>query len=98
MQWRGPPSAHLVGRASELAAFPQFLDAVTQGPAALVLEGDAGIGKTVLWEAGARLANERGFRVFFCRPTEAEMQLPFAALGDLLDGLPDEALEGLPEP
>jgi len=91
-------SAELVGRESELAALPEFLDAVAEGPAALVLEGDAGIGKTVLWAAGAGLAHDRGCGVLSCRPTEAEIQLPFAALGDLLDGVPEGALAGLPEP
>jgi DNA-binding CsgD family transcriptional regulator len=98
MRVQRPGLTELVGRASELAAFPQFLDAVAQGPAALVLEGDAGIGKTVLWAAAARLAEERGYRVFSSRPTEAETQLPFAALGDLLDKVPEDALAGLPEP
>ncbi len=40
-----------VGRETELAALERFLS--TDGPArALVLRGDAGIGKTTLWEAG----------------------------------------------
>jgi len=87
-----------VGRVSELAAFPRFLDAVTEGPAALVLEGDAGIGKTVVWGTGVAMAQERDYRVLSCRPTESETQLPFAALSDLLDEVPEEALAGLPEP
>jgi DNA-binding CsgD family transcriptional regulator len=91
-------STELVGRAPELAAFPQFLDAVTQGPAALVLEGDAGIGKTAIWAAGVAMAEERGYSVLSCRPTESETQLPFTALSDLLDELPADALAGLPEP
>jgi DNA-binding CsgD family transcriptional regulator len=82
---------------SELAVFPRFLDAVTQGPVALVLEGDAGIGKTVIWAAGAALAEERGYRVLSCRPTESETDLPFAALSDLLGELPEDAFAGLPE-
>src|SRR5436190_5169340 len=76
-------SADPVGRAAELAMFPQFLDSVEQGPAALVLEGDAGIGKTVLWATAVALAGERGYRVLSSRPAEAETALPFAALGDL---------------
>src|SRR5712691_11419317 len=90
--------AEVVGRAAELAAFPPFLDAVLDGPAALVLEGDAGIGKTALWVAGATLARERGYHVLSCRPAEAETPLPFAALGDLLDKVPENALADLAEP
>ena len=48
------------------------------------LEGDAGIGKTVLWEEALRLAGERGFRVLRSRPTQSEAQVAFAAVGDLL--------------
>jgi DNA-binding CsgD family transcriptional regulator len=88
----------LVGRQPELAAFPQFLDAVAEGPTALVLEGDAGIGKTVLWAAGAELAQQRGYQVLSCRPTRSETQLPFAGLTDLLDELSEDAAAELPEP
>jgi hypothetical protein len=63
-----------------------------------VLQGDAGIGKTALWAAGVGLAAEREFRVLSCRPAEAETSLPFAALGDLLDEVPQDALEALPGP
>jgi DNA-binding CsgD family transcriptional regulator len=91
-------SGDLFGRASELATLPLFLDAVTQGPAALVLQGDAGIGKSALWAAGVGLAEERGYRVLSSRPAEAETSLPFAALGDLLDAVPQDAIETLPEP
>jgi hypothetical protein len=90
--------SHPIGRADELALFQAFLDAVAGGPAVLLLEGDAGIGKTTVWSAGVTLARERGYRVLSCRPTESEMQLPFAALGDLLDDLPQWAFEALPSP
>ena len=39
----------LIGRQAELAAISSFLDDVPSGPAALLLEGQAGIGKTTLW-------------------------------------------------
>jgi Cdc6-like AAA superfamily ATPase len=38
-----------VGRDEELAAIEEFLVSVSDGPGALVLEGEAGVGKTVLW-------------------------------------------------
>ncbi|MFY9577853.1 MAG: AAA family ATPase, partial [Gaiellaceae bacterium] len=88
----------VVGRSTELAAFPPFLDAVANGPAALVLEGDAGIGKTALWIAGATLGKERGYQVFSCRSAEAETQLPFTGLGDLFGTIREHALAALPEP
>jgi hypothetical protein len=88
----------VVGRTSELAAFPPFLEAIAGGPAAFVLAGDAGIGKTALWLAATTMARERGYRVLSCRPAEAEMQLPFSALGDLLDEIGEGTLGQLPRP
>jgi ATP-dependent Clp protease ATP-binding subunit ClpA len=41
----------LVGRNEELGDVTAFLDA--RLPAVLVIEGEAGIGKTALWRAGA---------------------------------------------
>jgi DNA-binding CsgD family transcriptional regulator len=77
---------------------PRFLDALTERPAALVLEGEAGIGKSTLWLSGVRLARERGCDVLACRTTQVEGQLPFVALGDLFERVSEQALAGLPEP
>ena len=46
------PVRTVIGRDEELAAIEAFLADVDRGPAALVLSGEPGIGKTVLWEAG----------------------------------------------
>jgi DNA-binding CsgD family transcriptional regulator len=92
------PSHEVVGRTSELEMLPRFLDAITESPAALVLEGEAGIGKTTLWLSGVRLARERGCGVLACRTTQAEGQLPFVALGDLFERVSEPALATLPEP
>ena len=67
-------------------------------PAALVLEGDAGIGKTTLWRAGIEIAGEAGHRVLRCQAAVAESQLAFAALSDLLAGALDYTLPSLPLP
>ena len=64
----------------------------------LLLEGDAGIGKTVLWEAGLAIASAAGHTVLRCRPAAAEAQLSFAALADLLVDVLDEALPALAAP
>ncbi len=66
--------------------------------AALVLEGEPGIGKTSLWELGLARGEERGLRVLSTRASEAETGLPFAAVIDLLDGVTDEDLAGVPAP
>jgi DNA-binding CsgD family transcriptional regulator len=62
----------------------------------LVLEGEAGMGKTTLWEAGGRAAEAAGTRVLRAQPAESETALGFSGLGDLLDAVLDEALEPLP--
>ena len=46
-----------VGREPELAEIDEFLTQ-TSPPAALVLAGPAGIGKTTLWQAGVAAARE----------------------------------------
>ena len=40
----------LVGREEELGAIDAFLDDAMVGPTALVLVGEEGIGKTILWQ------------------------------------------------
>ncbi len=43
----------VIGRHREKAEADRFLDLLTEGPAALVLEGEAGIGKTTVWRAAS---------------------------------------------
>ncbi len=88
----------IVGREAELASIRGFLDRLASGPVALVIEGQAGIGKTTLWRAGVEEASTRGFSVLANHPTESEATLSFSALGDLLDERLPEALEPLPAP
>ena len=42
-------SALVIGRDEELDSIQAFLARLEQGPAALVLSGEPGIGKTILW-------------------------------------------------
>ncbi len=65
---------------------------------ALVLDGEAGIGKTTLFEAALVDAREQGFVVFSCRPAGAEAAFSFAALADLLRPVLPVGLERLPLP
>jgi DNA-binding CsgD family transcriptional regulator len=92
------PALEVVGRESEIDSVHDFLEAVPGGPVALLIEGDAGIGKTTLWREGIAEAGERGLQVLTSRPVEAEIALPFAVLGDLLGDVPDAALGRLPDP
>jgi DNA-binding CsgD family transcriptional regulator len=88
----------IVGREAQLLEVERFLDGSGAGFGALVLEGDAGIGKTTLWREGRRRAQERGALVLWCRPSAAEAKLSFAAVADLLVRVGDSAFAALPEP
>src|SRR5919204_1343434 len=80
-------AAPLIGREGELLASEGFLERSRRGPAGLVIAGEPGIGKTVLWRACLeRVHDERSGRVLSCRAAEAEVTLSFAALSDLLGG------------
>lgn len=88
----------IVGREEELAALGAFLGKVPEGPAALVLEGDAGIGKSTLWLAGVERARAGGFRVLSSRPAEPEQGLAHVGLSDLFDDVLDDVLPALAPP
>jgi DNA-binding CsgD family transcriptional regulator len=85
----------VVGRDSELASIRDFVSTISDGAAALVLQGEAGMGKTTLWRAGVEAAEERAAYVLQAQPAESETALSFSGLGDLLDPVLDEALEPL---
>jgi predicted ATP-dependent serine protease len=85
----------IVGREEELAELKAFVGKVHEGPAALVLEGEAGIGKSTLWLAAVAAARERGLLVLSSRPAEAERSLAHVALGDLFEAVADELLPAL---
>ena len=89
--------AELIGRDEELRSIERFLEGVPTGARALVIEGEAGAGKTALWEAALGFAQGAGALALTARPAEAEASFAHAALGDLL-GAHTEALRGLPRP
>ena len=92
-----PATESVVGRDTELARIEEFLTG-TCLPAALVLAGPAGIGKTTLWQAGVAAAREREHRVLVSRPLETDAGLSLAGLLDLFGELVDEVGGELPEP
>ncbi|MDP9168646.1 MAG: ATP-binding protein, partial [Actinomycetota bacterium] len=79
-------------------AVSDFLDRASIEPAALVVQGEAGIGKTTLWLDAVGQARERGFRVLTARGSPAESVLAYACLGDLLGGVTDDTWARLPVP
>jgi DNA-binding CsgD family transcriptional regulator/tetratricopeptide (TPR) repeat protein len=95
---RARGASEVVGRGDELAAVERLLKRAETSCAALVLAGDAGIGKTTLWNAARAIAEARGFRVLASRPARTELQLPLGGFGDLFGGVAAEALTPLPGP
>jgi DNA-binding CsgD family transcriptional regulator len=75
----------IVGREEDRASVEAFVGRADGGAAALVLEGEAGIGKSTLWLAGVELARSRGLRVLVSRPAEAESGLAHVGLVDLFE-------------
>jgi DNA-binding CsgD family transcriptional regulator len=74
----------VIGRDPELASIGELLMRIEGGPVALILSGEAGIGKTVLWNTGVERAERAGVRVLSCRCGEGEASLAFGGLSDLL--------------
>jgi DNA-binding CsgD family transcriptional regulator len=87
-----------IGRDAEVAIVRQFLDRPSDGPRALVLEGEAGIGKSTIWLAAVAAARERSFKVLASRPAETERSLAHVVLGDLFSEVEPGMLATLPAP
>src|SRR6516225_9599273 len=92
----GPPAPRLLGRHAECAALDELLANVRAGPSrALVLRGEAGVGKSALLgylvHAASRCSVARAVGV------ESEMELAFAGLHQLCAPFVDR-LAKLPGP
>jgi DNA-binding CsgD family transcriptional regulator len=88
----------VVGRPRELEQIEAFVRGGREGFAALVLEGEAGAGKTTLWRAGVAAARESGVEVLVARPAREEQRLGLTGLADLLADVVPGADGELPEP
>ncbi len=87
----------LIGRETELRIVAGFLERLAEGPAGLLFEGEPGIGKTTVWAETVERARGQ-VCVLRAQPTEAEAQLAFAALADLLEPVFRDVLAELPTP
>ena len=88
----------LVGRLAEREAMDQLLTRARAGRSgALVVRGEAGIGKTALVDQVCEVAASMGFRVESSVGVEAEAQFPFAALHQLCSPMLS-GLDALPSP
>ena len=89
-------STGVIGRPVEFSALAKFLRSAGVQPSGLVIEGEAGIGKTTLWLAAVEQARKHGFRVLSARVGQHETGLAYAALADLLGGVDPAVLTRLP--
>lgn len=90
------PAAAIIGRDGERATIERSL--AGPRPAALIVEGEAGIGKSTLWSFALDVARERGDRVLAWRASSAEREIAFGALMGLLDRQVGPTFEALDPP
>jgi AAA ATPase domain len=77
-------SGSLIGRGYDLAYIIAFADRTAVSGGALLLSGEAGVGKTALLDAAARHAETAGTRVLRAAGAEFEGSVSFAGLNQLL--------------
>jgi DNA-binding CsgD family transcriptional regulator len=87
----------LIGRDRELAKLYALVDGIDEQGGALVVRGEAGIGKSALLAAAKERALHRGITVVSTTGALSEAQLAFAGLHQLLLPLLD-GLDLLPDP
>ena len=86
----------LVGRREERATLEALLASAREGRSGvLVLQGEAGVGKSALLDDA--MASADGYRVVRATGVQSEMELAFGALHQLCAPLLDR-LDGLPPP
>ncbi|GAA0967909.1 LuxR family transcriptional regulator [Acrocarpospora macrocephala] len=93
----GQPVTALFGREPEQRRLGDFVASVRDGGGAMLVRGEAGIGKSALLRDTAEIAAARGMRILRTVGVESETHMPFAGLHQLL--LPVRAEIGeLPAP
>jgi len=86
----------VVGRDAELGVLTTLLDALPEHGGAIVIVGEAGIGKSALLSAVAARAEHRGVRVLGAAGVPSSSFPPFSCLHSLLSPVLDQA-RGLPD-
>ncbi|WP_109033235.1 helix-turn-helix transcriptional regulator [Streptomyces rubrogriseus] len=89
------PGPAVVGREAEIAEIRSRVAADRSHSSVLVVEGDPGVGKSVLLDLAVRLTRDTGQRVLRAVGSESETPLAFAGLHQLLRPVL-RSLDGLP--
>jgi DNA-binding CsgD family transcriptional regulator len=74
-----------------------LLSSAARGPAALLMEGEAGIGKTTAWLAAAEAARLAGFRVLSARASQDESRFVLGVASELIADVEPEVMSSLPD-
>ena len=90
-------SEGILGRDRELEIIAGLIAKATAGGGALLIHGNAGIGKSALLERAVVLAQAAGMRVLQTTGVRTEANLPFAGLHQLLRPIL-AGLDALPKP
>ena len=93
----GADGGPIFGREPELARLERLVDGLPERGSALLVRGEAGIGKSTLLAAASRRAEAAGMRVLRATGVQSEARLPFAGLHQLVLPVLDRA-EHLPAP
>ena len=80
----GVDRSSLIGRERERALIRRALDEIRDGGRAVVVDGEAGIGKSALLADATAGARDRGMTVLSATGVQTEAHLPFAGLHQLL--------------
>lgn len=86
----------LADRKVEAAAVCAFLEGALSEPATLILEGEAGIGKSTVLREAAEAAAARGYLALSASGAPTEVRYAYAAVADLLASVDDQVLAELP--
>ena len=87
---------HVPGEGSA-SAVEGFLASVRHGPSGMLIEGEAGIGKTTLWLSVVNRAEQSGFGVLTARTGQAEPGPAHAAVADIFACIDTRILARLPD-
>lgn len=88
----------IFGRDFELMQIDRVLEGISTSPAALVITGAPGAGKTTVFEEAVLRARSRDVRVLVARASQRELPLAFAGLADLLEPWLTDIRAELPAP
>jgi len=78
------PQPPLVGRRVELATLEEIVRCLPGGGRLVVVEGEAGIGKSRLIEAAAQMGRDAGLTVLSSQAEQLETHRPFGAIIDCI--------------